>query len=114
MFATGIAILLSMATTAADPVETSRKTYSNCLREFHNTSVKDKIGVSDFREKIAAACIDERSTYNTVVVRSERGFGSSLKDAEAYASEEIQAIVDVIVTAFSDNVGEGSTLPPEK
>lgn len=114
MFATGIAILLSMATTAADPVETSRKAYSNCLREFHNASMKEKIGVSDFRETITAACVDERTAYNTIVVRSERGFGSTVKDAEAYAAEEIQAIVDVMVTAFSDNVGEGSTLPPEK
>ncbi len=113
MLATGAAILLSMAAMTADSVDSSRKAFSNCLRTFHNTSVGEKLGLSDFREKVKIACEVERGTYSAAVVRSERGFGSSVKEAEAYAAEEIFLIVDGIMTSFGDNVGEGITLVPE-
>jgi hypothetical protein len=113
MLVAGAAILLSMAATSADNLDSSRKAFSNCMRTFHNTAVAEKISISDFREKAKTACDAERGTYSAAIVRSERGFGSSVKDAEAYATEEIMMIVDGTITSFSDNVGEGITLVME-
>ncbi len=113
MLATGAAILLSMAAMSADSLDNSRKAFSNCLRTFHNTAVTEKDSLSSFREKVKTACEAERSAYNAAVVRSERSFGSSAKEAEAYAAEEVAMIVDVIITSFGDNVGQGITLVPE-
>lgn len=114
MLKMGVAIFLGLAAMAADPVETSRKSYSNCLREFHNTSVTEKLSNSDFRDKVKLACEAERTAYQSTLVRSERSFGASVKEAEAYAAEEIQIIIDVISTAFADNAGQGAKLLPEK
>ncbi len=114
MLKMGVAIFLGLAAMTADPIEASRKAYSNCLREFHNTSVVDKISISDFREKIKLACETERTAYQSTLVRSERSFGASVKEAEAYAAEELQIVIDVISTAFADNAGEGAKLLPER
>ncbi len=113
MLASGAAILLSLAAMSADSLDSSRKAFSNCMRAFHNTSVAEKISLSGFREKVKMACEAERGTYSAAIVRSERGYGSSVKDAEAYASEEIMMIVEGTITSFSDNVGEGITLVME-
>jgi hypothetical protein len=113
MLATGAAILLSMAAISADSIDNSRKAFSNCLRNLHNTSVTEKDSLSSFREKVKTACEAERSAYNAAVVRSERGFGSSAKEAEAYAAEEVAMIVEVIISAFGDNAAQGITLVPE-
>jgi hypothetical protein len=113
MLATGVAILISMSAMSADAVDTSRKAYSNCLRGFHNTSVTEKLSIPDFREKVRMACETERSTYSAAVVRSERSFGSNVKDAEAFAAEEIALIVEGVITSFVDNAGEGITLVME-
>jgi hypothetical protein len=114
MLKMGVAIFLGLAAMTADPIETSRKTYTNCLREFHNTSVTDKLSISDFRDKVKLACETERGNYQSTLVRSERSFGASVKEAEAYAAEEIQIVIDVISTAFADNASEGAKLLPEK
>jgi hypothetical protein len=114
MIAASAAILLSLAAVSANPVDTSRKAYSNCMRTIHNESVKAKASVTDFTEKAKSACEAERTDFNAALVRSERSFGSSAKEADFYAAEEISLIIDSMITAFSDNVGEGSTLAPEK
>jgi hypothetical protein len=47
-------------------------------------------------------------------VKSERSYGSSLADAEKFAAEEIQMLVDSVVTSFNENVEGGAKLTPEK
>jgi hypothetical protein len=47
-------------------------------------------------------------------VKSERSFGSSQADAEKFAAEEIQMLVDSVVTSFNENVESGAKLTPEK
>ena len=110
MLATGAAILFSMAAMKADPLDDARKVYSNCLRTFHNAAVKEKVTIPDFREKMKTACETERASYNAAVVKSERAFGSSVKDAEAYAADEISLLVSGTTTSFADNAAAGATL----
>jgi hypothetical protein len=47
-------------------------------------------------------------------VKSERSFGSSQAEAEKFANEEIQMLVDSVVTSFNENVESGAKLTPEK
>jgi hypothetical protein len=48
------------------------------------------------------------------LAKSERSFGSSQAEAEKFAAEEIQMLVDSIVTSFNENVENGAKLTPEK
>ena len=108
------ALLLSMTAQKADPVDNARKTFNNCMIETHNKSVDEKSSPSDFVRTAEAACAAERANYRDVLIRSERSFGSSQKDAEKFAGEEVQMIVDSVVAAFNENAGGGAKLTAEK
>jgi hypothetical protein len=108
------ATLLSMAAMKGDPMDDARKAFNNCLIETHNTAVGEKASPSDFIKTSDAACPTERATYKEILVKSERSYGSSVADAEKFAAEEIQMIVDSIVTSFNENVENGAKLTPEK
>jgi hypothetical protein len=108
------ATMLAMAAQKADPLNMARKAYNNCMIETHNKGVSDKASPSDFLKTAEAACPTERSTYHGMLVRAERGYGSSQKDAEQFANEEVQMMVDGIVSAFNENADSGAKLSPEK
>ena len=106
--------LLSMAAMKGDAMNTARKSFNNCMIEVHNTAVGEKASPSDFIQTSDAACPTERAAYKEILVKSERSYGSSQTEAEKFASEEIQMIVDSIVSSFNENVESGAKLTPEK
>lgn len=108
------ATLLSMAAMKGDPMDNARKAFNNCMIETHNTAVGEKASPSDFVKTSDAACPTERAAYKEILIKSERSYGSSMADAEKFAAEEIQMIVDSIVTSFNENVESGAKLTPEK
>ena len=108
------AMALSMAAQNGDPVNTARKTFNNCMIEIHNKGVTDKASPSEFVKAAEVACEAERAGYRSMLVKAERGYGSSQKDAEQFATEEVQMIVDGIVAAFNENAENGAKLSPEK
>ena len=108
------ATLLSMAAMKGDPMDNARKAFNNCMIETHNTAVGEKVSPSDFIKTSDAACPTERAAYREILVKSERSYGASAADADKFAAEEIQMIVDSIVTSFNENVENGAKLTPEK
>ena len=114
MITFGVAILLSMAATAADPVDDARKTYNNCMLTAHNDGVNEKTSESAFGKIAETACETEKLAYRSALVSSEIKYGSSRKEAETYADEEIEMIVDSIKAAYAENLDKRSTLSLEK
>jgi hypothetical protein len=108
------AMMLSMAAQKADPMNNARKAFNNCMIETHNKGVTDKVSPSDFLKTAEAACPTERTAYHSMMVKAERGYGSSQKDAEAFANEEVQMMIDGVVSAFNENAETGAKLSPEK
>jgi hypothetical protein len=108
------ATMLSMATIKADPMDNARKAFNNCMIETHNVAVGEKASPSAFVKTADSACTTERTAYHDILVKSERSFGSSAKDAEQFANEEVQMIVDSVVSSFNENVESGAKLTPEK
>lgn len=106
--------MLSMAAMKADPLDNARKAFNNCMIEAHNTAVGEKSSPSAFLKTTETACTTERTTYRDIMVKAERGYGSSLKEAEKFADEEVQMIIDSIVSSFNENVENGAKLTPEK
>jgi hypothetical protein len=116
MFVTGMALAMAMnmAAMARDPQDDARKAFNNCLVEEHNSAVSDKKSGSEFNKQLETACTDTRKTYFDIIVKAEKGYGSKQADAEQFANEEIQAVIDSITSAFGDNVSNGARLQPEK
>jgi hypothetical protein len=108
------ATMLSMAAAKADPLQNARKAFNNCMIETHNKAVSEKASPSDFVKTAEGACTAERTAYRDVLIKSERAYGSSQKDAEQFANEEVQMIVDSLVSSFNENVENGARLTPEK
>jgi hypothetical protein len=106
--------LLSMAAMKGDAMDNARKAFNNCMIEVHNVAVTEKAAPSTFIKTSETACPTERAAYKEILVKSERSYGSSQADAEKFAAEEIQMVVDSVVTSFNVNVEGGSELTPEK
>lgn len=109
-----IAMMLTLAAAKADPQDEARRAFNNCLFETHNTAVEAKKSASSFNDDIQKACTETRKAYFDVIVKNERGYGSSQKDAEAYANEEVQSVVDAVTSAYGENLSSGATLILEK
>ncbi|WP_395614923.1 hypothetical protein [Sphingorhabdus sp.] len=106
--------LLSMAAMKGDAMDNARKAYNNCMIEVHNVAVTEKASPSAFIKTSDAACPTERAAYKAILVKSERSYGSSQAEAEKFAAEEIQMLIDSVVTSFNENVENGAKLTPEK
>ncbi len=108
------ATMLSMAAMKGDPLDDARKAFNNCMIETHNMAVGEKVSPSSFVKTTETACTAQRTAYHDILVKSERSFGSNAKDAEQYANEEVQGLVDSVVSAFNENVDSGAKLSLEK
>jgi hypothetical protein len=106
--------LFSMAAMKGDAMDNARKAYNNCMIEVHNVAVTEKASPSAFIQTSDAACPTERAAYKAILVKSERSYGSSQAEAEKFAAEEIQMLIDSVVTSFNENVENGAKLTPEK
>jgi hypothetical protein len=109
-----LAMAMNMAAMKADAQQLARKELNNCFVEEHNKAVSEKKDSAAFNEQLASACTEKRKVYFDLVVKAERGFGSKQADAEEYANDEIQSIVDSIVGAFGENATSGAQLQKEK
>ncbi len=114
MLAHILSFLLVIAAGKADPADTARRAFNNCLIEQHNKAVEAKKTPTDFDKIVAETCIAERTAYHDVTVKAERSYGSNAKDAEQYASEEVQNVVNGIISSFAGNIESGAKLSPEK
>ena len=115
MMISGLIMAMAMNMAAmGDKQDDTRKAFNNCLVEEHNNAVAAKKSGAEFNEQVAAACTETRKAYFDLIVKAERAFGSKQADAEQYANEEIQAVIDSITAAFGENVGSGARLQPEK
>lgn len=108
------ASMLSMAAMKADPMDNARKAFNNCMIETHNKAIDDKTTPNSFTKIADEACTAERTAYRDILIKSERSYGSSQKDAEKFAGEEVQMIVDSVVAGFNENVENNAKLTPEK
>jgi hypothetical protein len=97
-----VAIMLAMAPAKNDPVTNARKAFSNCLVDVTIASLDKKDAETAFAEIAKAACPDEKAKFRSAVIASERGFGSKISDAEEFASDEVQGLIERYTGSFAD------------
>lgn len=114
MMSLALAMALNMAAMKGDALDDARKAFNNCLIKEHNEAVKAKKSAAEFNDAVQKACPTERQGYFDMLVKSEKGFGSKQAEAEKYANEEIQMMVDGTTSAFGENRDSGGQLAEEK
>lgn len=114
MLKIGVVMILAMFAAKADPQNDARKAFNNCMVGVHNKSIDDKSSAAEFNKIAQDACPTQRTAYHDIIAKGERGFGSSAKEADEYANEEVQGVTDSITSAFSQNSEAGSKMVEEK
>ncbi|APG62682.1 hypothetical protein LPB140_07635 [Sphingorhabdus lutea] len=109
-----LAALLASTPAFADKMDDSRAAYAKCLTEFHNEQIDAGSSVRSFNQSVVEACAEQKAAFTKMVVASEKGFGSSTSEAEAYAGEEVQIMIDAITTQFQANIEEKTKIIQEK
>lgn len=93
---------LAMGMAQGDPVDSARKGFNACLTKFTNESLAAKKSPSDFTKEAADACAPEKKTLVDAMVASEMQYGGKKAEAESYASEESQMMVDSYVGSYGE------------
>lgn len=95
-----VAMAMSMA--QGDPVDSARKSFNACLTKFTNESLDAKKSPSEFTKESATACADDKTKLVEAMIKSEMQYGGKRAEAEAYAAEESQMIIDSYVGSYGD------------
>lgn len=95
-----VAMAMSMA--QGDPADSARKSFNACLTKFTNESLDAKKAPADFTKESAEACTAEKTTLVDAMIKSEMQYGGKKAEAEAYAAEETQMIIDSYVGSYGD------------
>ncbi|PXW68469.1 hypothetical protein C7451_11759 [Blastomonas natatoria] len=95
-------IAMAMTMVAADPVDTARKEFNDCLVKFTNESLDAKKPQSDFTKESATACPAEKAKLVELMVKAEMQYGGKKDEAESYANDETQMIIDSYVGSYGD------------
>lgn len=85
---------LMMTAYAADRMEDARDSYNNCMIDQLLQHLDRKDSKKIFANATKTMCDKQRNTFHTIVVKDERGYGSSEAEANAYADEEVQGLLD--------------------
>ncbi len=109
-----LAMTLAMAAKTADPIDSARKAFNNCLTEEHNKAVEAKKSAAEFTKIANETCQTQSMAYHDLTAKAERGYGSNAAEADKYAKEEVQNIVSSLISAFEINAPAGSKLQLEK
>ena len=93
-----IALFSAASATNIADAGTARVAYSNCLVEFTNAQLDEKVGTGTFKKDVQTACSAERTAMIAAIQKDEMEFGSSQSEATSYATEE----ADGVLFAFTD------------
>lgn len=99
-----LTVLIAMAMTmaAADPVDMARKDFNDCLTKFTNESLDAKKPQSDFTKEAETACTAEKTKLIELMIKAEMQYGGKKAEAESYANEETQMMIDSYVGTYGD------------
>jgi hypothetical protein len=100
---------MAMSMAQGDPVESARAGYNVCLTKFTNESLKAKKPATDFTKESTGACAAEKTAFVEAMVKSEMQYGGKKAEAEGYAGEEAQMIVDSYVGTYAEFLANGLT-----
>lgn len=102
MITTLVTMALAMTAAKADAQDNARKAFNNCIIKTTIEHLEKSVSQSDFNTAIIAACPTEKVKYREFLVASEIRYGSKRSEAEKYADEELQMMVDVQTGAYGD------------
>lgn len=102
------AIALQLAASAAQPADEARIAFSNCVVDVAQEHLGRKDSAKLFEKAARTACAKKKAAYRDIILKEEKGFGSSDAEAAEYADEEVRGIIDVFVESYGSYLSTGT------
>lgn len=99
-----LTLIVAMAMTMAqgDPVDSARASFNACLTSYTNEALDAKKTPGAFTKEVSDACTPEKTALISAMVKAEMQYGGKQAEAESYAGEETQMIIDSYVGSYGD------------
>ena len=107
-------MFLVMAAYAGDPVDDARKGFNNCLVRYTVEQLGLKTTPNAFKRAVKTSCTPESKAFRDIIVSEEVKIGESKSDAETYADEEVQMIVDGFINSYPRHAADRTAPVEEK
>lgn len=105
---TSVAAMLVMASSPAEDFELSHATYSDCIEENLVSHINNNADENEYNNSLSKVCQTEQKEYFTAVVKYQRSEGATEAEANEYAEEEIQMILDDSTSSYAERVENGT------
>lgn len=83
-------LAVSMMATAQMPAAAQRQQFANCLRQFVNSKVQERMEASAFTAAFAAACQEQETAYRSAYLVAAARVGDSRTRAQQDANLEVE------------------------
>ncbi|MFN3945189.1 MAG: hypothetical protein ACK4K7_09690 [Allosphingosinicella sp.] len=110
MISTVLALMLSTAAQASDPVVVPRRAYNLCLSNFMRAQLRDGVDEAAFDTAIETACRDQESSLREAIIQRAMNMGDRRPVAERDAAAEIDDYQANARELFREHK-ENNTLP---
>lgn len=87
-FAAALA-LLSMQQ-VRDASTTTRDAYTECLRTYMNTAIRERTAADAFRAALPQQCQDQERAFRAAIAARERGFSTPASEVTQIANDEVE------------------------
>lgn len=88
---------------AGDPMEDARVNLNNCLIDLSIEHLDLKTNAKGFEKMADTSCTRERQMFFDIVAKDEQQYGSSKSEAEKYATEEVEGIINGFVESYKQH-----------
>lgn len=105
-------LLAMMAPSPAASVDTSRATFTKCLRDHLKKSLQGKMGEGEYELALKEACSAERDAFRAAIIALDRSGGDSAATAADDANSQIEDYHATFIDKFKD-YSESKTLPSD-
>lgn len=86
-----------------DAQEDARISYNNCLVDVHNQAIKLGTATNEFKKDVPSQCTPQRKIYYDIIYSNEKSDGISNSEADEYALEECNSVLDYIIREYTAN-----------
>ncbi|MFN3726577.1 MAG: hypothetical protein ACK4SZ_09755 [Allosphingosinicella sp.] len=86
-----------------DPSAAARNAYTQCLRQFMQRSLDDRMSLNDFRAALPQQCTQQEQAFRQALIAREASFRTPRAEAEETATMEVDDARANFIQLFENN-----------
>ena len=86
-----------------DPSAAARNAYTQCLRQFMDRGLDDRMTLDDFRAALPQQCTQQEQAFRQALIAREASFRTPRAEAEEIATMEVEDARTNFIQLFENN-----------